>query len=60
MHHVVIIVNIVMLTLCFHNVTCYTDPLLSYIYVNITNLLNITCTLVVKKRNIREVIVYYN
>jgi hypothetical protein len=28
----------------FHDVTCYTNALLSCIYVNITNLLNITCT----------------
>jgi hypothetical protein len=30
----------------FHNVTCYTNPLLSCIHVNITNLLNIMCTFV--------------
>ena len=30
----------------FHNVTCYTNPLLSCFQVNTTNLLNTTCTLV--------------
>ena len=30
----------------FHNVTCYTNSLLSHIHVNIANLLNIVCTLV--------------
>ena len=31
----------------FHNATCYTNYLLSRNYVNIADLLNITCTLVV-------------
>jgi hypothetical protein len=30
----------------FHNVTCYTNPIIPYIHVNTTNLRNITCTLV--------------
>jgi hypothetical protein len=30
----------------FHSVTCYTNPLLSRIHIDIANLLNITCTLV--------------
>ena len=30
----------------FHNITCYIDSLLSRIYVNTTDLLNITCSLV--------------
>ena len=30
----------------FHNVTCYTNSLLSHIRVNTTDLLNIMCTLV--------------
>ena len=30
----------------FHNITCYTNSLLSCIHVNTTKLLNITCTLV--------------
>ena len=44
MHHVVIIVIIVMVL--FHNVTCYTNSILSRIHVTITYLLNIICTLV--------------
>ena len=32
---------------CFHIVTCYTNPLLSHIHVNTTILRNITCTSVV-------------
>ena len=44
MHHVVIIVVIVMVL--FHNVTCYTNSILSRIHVTITYLLNIICTLV--------------
>jgi hypothetical protein len=35
--------------LLFHNVTCYTNPLLSCTNVNTTYLLNITCTLVAKR-----------
>ena len=50
MHHVVIIVSIIiiaMLTLCCsNNVTRYTGSLLSCIYDNIVDLLNIICTLV--------------
>jgi hypothetical protein len=30
----------------FHNITCYTNSLLSHIHVNTTNLLNSKCTLV--------------
>ena len=30
----------------FHNVTCYTDSIVSHVHVNTTNLRNITCTLV--------------
>ena len=30
----------------FHNVTCYTNPIVSRIHVNTTKLRNITCTLV--------------
>ena len=47
MHHVVIIVIIVMLTLCDSpKATHYTKFLLSHIHVNTTNLFNISCTLV--------------
>ena len=42
----------------FHNVTCYTYCLLLDMHVNTTTLLNITCTLVATKHDIREVRVY--
>ena len=42
----------------FHNVTCYTTSLLSYIHVDTTNILNIMRTLVAM-HDIREVKVYY-
>ena len=32
--------------LLFHDVTCYTDPIVSRIHINTTKLRNITCTLV--------------
>jgi hypothetical protein len=48
MHHVVIIVIIVMVL--FHNVTCYTNYILSRIHVTTTYRLNIMCTLVAISR----------
>ena len=58
MHHIVIIIIIVIVTLfilCFfHNITCYTNPLLSCIHVNATKFLNITCTFGCHKRDIME------
>ena len=35
-----------MMTLLFHNITCYSYSLLSCIHVNITKLFNVMCTLV--------------
>jgi hypothetical protein len=57
-HHVVNIVIIAILAMLrfvsFHNVTCYTNSLLSCIHVNTTQLLNVTCTLVHAKCDIME------
>jgi hypothetical protein len=36
----------ILIVVLFHNVTRYIDSLLMRIHVNITNLLNLTCTLV--------------
>ena len=41
-----------------HNVTSYTNSLLSRILVNTTHILNIPCTLVATMRDIKEVRVY--
>jgi hypothetical protein len=40
-HHTIKMLHFVL----FHNVTCYTNPLVSCIHVNTTKLRNITCTL---------------
>jgi len=48
------IINVVL----FHNVTCYNNSLLSCIHVSIAKFLNITCTLVAKRNDIREVRMY--
>jgi hypothetical protein len=42
----------------FHNITCYTNSLLSQIHVNTTKLLNITCTFGCHKRDITKCRVY--
>ena len=41
-HHIIKMLHFVL----FHNVTCYTNSLVSRIHVNATKLRNITCTLV--------------
>jgi hypothetical protein len=43
-HHTIKMLHFV----SFHNVTCYTNSIVSRIHVNNTNLHNITCTLVAK------------
>ena len=42
----------------FHNITCYTNSLLSQIHVNTTKFLNITCTSSCHKRDITKFRVY--
>ena len=41
MHDIAIVVIIILMTYLFHNVTCYTNALLSHIHVHTTYLINI-------------------